>query len=859
MIGIAFFLAAAVSAPALQSAEQVPPSPAMQAAIDAGDVGAAAEQAAIETEACLADAGAEPTIETLAPCASLIMLAAQLSQQAGMYDEALDFGEAGTNLGVAAFGENSDIVAYSRRARGLALLELGRPDEGYAELAAALSAGRELYGDNDPELTLFLGAMANAELAKSKAAKAVALLREALALEDDELFLAQWQVQYTVALILLDDAEAAVKQARAAVDTFARLVGDNSTQAVDARIRLAGALAAAQRTDEALELLDPLIASLDGMDGFEFLLVEALFEKGKTLIRMSALDDAAVVLEKSLHLSRKINGDDASRTAVIVDQLAALHQAAAATDDVVIHPPAEFYEAYNAGDMEQAEAILAPIAKKCGREYSPDGPDPDKLAPCVTQFTMLSMTYSGLNQLRLAAQFSDLSIAIAEANMGDPSRELGQALMARGLILQQKSRIMESVPYLERSVAMLEGDSPNQAASMLFLASARLDTGDAELSLELVQKAIALAGTEFAPINFINVKALALLALGRIDEAESLLREAMAANPDITVPTRLKLETALAQTFLEQLKFDESIAMLDRLVSEVRAIFGEHPLTANVIDLLGTAHLRKGDNRAAIDALRESLAIKRALVGDDTPQAALAYNSLGLALLDSGAIDEAKNLILRALEIVRKLDEFNFDAYSAIAISFARLAELVNDPATSLEVADALVRYAEAYDRLDTPIMATIRVSRGTALTRLGRLDEADRELDAAWDTASASDNRRQSAFAAAIAKAQVAIARKDRSTARKWFGRAEDIARRTFEPTSSYRSTVWFLHGAFELDTGGDLAAARTLLRRSADGSLSRIESYDDFDAAAQCEMRGLSQIFRNQVEAAWKLQSAP
>ena len=155
-------------------------------------------------------------------------------------------------------------------------------------------------------------------------------------------------------------------------------------------------------------------------------------------------------------------------------------------------------------------------------------------------------------------------------------------------------------------------------------------------------------------------------------------------------------------------------------------------------------------------------------------------------------------------------------------------------------------------------MVATIRISRGTALTRLGRLDEAEAELKQAWAQVSVSDNAQGSAFSAAIALAQLAVARSDRDAARAWFGRAERMARRTFEPTSSFRSNASFLYGAFELETGGEIAAARTLLRRSAFGTLARIESYDDFDAAAQREMRGLSQIFRNQVEAAWKLQEA-
>ena len=53
-------------------------------------------------------------------------------------------------------------------------------------------------------------------------------------------------------------------------------------------------------------------------------------------------------------------------------------------------------------------------------------------------------------------------------------------------------------------------------------------------------------------------------------------------------------------------------------------------------------------------------------------------------------------------------------------------------------------------------------------------------------------------------------------------------------------------------------LAAARSLLREAVGGSLARIESYDDFDAAAQREMRSLATLFRDQVAIVWAIEEA-
>ena len=52
--------------------------------------------------------------------------------------------------------------------------------------------------------------------------------------------------------------------------------------------------------------------------------------------------------------------------------------------------------------------------------------------------------------------------------------------------------------------------------------------------------------------------------------------------------------------------------------------------------------------------------------------------------------------------------------------------------------------------------------------------------------------------------------------------------------------------------------APIAALLREAVGGSLARIESYDDFDAAAQREMRSLATLFRDQVAIAWAIEEA-
>lgn len=448
------------------------PSPELETAMAGGDPSAALDLAVAEIEACTANAGAEPTVEMLAPCAVLIMLGAQLAQQAGMAQKALDFGQAGADLARAMYGEHSDIEAYARLARGQALLQLSRNEKALAELESALGSARILFAAGASDLTPFLGGLADARLANRQPASARALLEEAIPIETDDLSRAQLRLQHAVALIGLEELDASLVEARTAAAAFAELLGETSDKPIEARIRIAGALAALEMADEAI-----------------------------------------------------------------------------------------------------------------------------------------------------------------------------------------------------------------------------------------------------------------------------------------------------------------------------------------------------------------------------------------------GAAEESARSFIRAIEILKDQEKVNLEWFAIAALNLGRMTELLARPEVALDLADSILKVSALRSEGGEPLQARVRGARASALFELGRYDEAIADSEIAWQIASNRAEMRDLAAGAATIRARAEAARGDAEAARTWFDRASRLAAQAFSDTDANRLAILYLYSAFELETGGDFAAARTLLRRATGGSLARIEGYDDFDAAAQREMRSLALLFRDQVEAAWRL----
>nr|XP_058950724.1 uncharacterized protein LOC131778323 [Pocillopora verrucosa] len=82
-----------------------------------------------------------------------------------------------------------------------------------------------------------------------------------------------------------------------------------------------------------------------------------------------------------------------------------------------------------------------------------------------------------------------------------------------------------------------------------------------------------------------------------------------------------------------------------------RELLGQHPFTASLLHYLGDAYQCLGDLKRAVAFKRESLEMRKYLLGDNHLDTARAYYGLGCALGALGSIEEALENIKKAREI----------------------------------------------------------------------------------------------------------------------------------------------------------------------------------------------------------------
>ncbi|KAL9986205.1 hypothetical protein ACROYT_G000311 [Oculina patagonica] len=82
-----------------------------------------------------------------------------------------------------------------------------------------------------------------------------------------------------------------------------------------------------------------------------------------------------------------------------------------------------------------------------------------------------------------------------------------------------------------------------------------------------------------------------------------------------------------------------------------RELLGKHPFTASLLHYIGDAYQKLGDPRRAVAFKKESLSMRKFLLGDDHLDTARAYYGVGCALGALGSTDEALENLNRALGV----------------------------------------------------------------------------------------------------------------------------------------------------------------------------------------------------------------
>jgi serine/threonine-protein kinase len=273
---------------------------------------------------------------------------------------------------------------------------------------------------------------------------------------------------------------------------------------------------------------------------------------------------------------------------------------------------------------------------------------------------------------------------------------------------------------------------------------------------------------------------------GALDEAESLYREALDVarthlppkHPEITRVLR-----DLGRLLAESARYEEAAALLNDVISINRDVLGDdHPRVTTDLNELATLHARSGNPGAAEPLFREALTRRRTQLGASHPYVATSLNNLAYTLKEQGKIDAAIPLYREAVNIAdaglgpdhvnTALFQYNLgtmlheqrhfdraeDLYrTALATlrarlpdNHSRLGDVLSDlgrlhldtnrPAAAVP----LLREGHSirHDQLgaDHDNTLSTQVQLGTALTELGRFDEAESVLLAVHRTLRSRD-----------------------------------------------------------------------------------------------------------------------
>lgn len=532
----------------------------------------------------------------------------------------------------------------------------------------------------------------------------------------------------------------------------------------------------------------------------------------------------------------------------------------AAVEVDVLQTSPEFDAAMDAGDSRKGLALIEPEVKACIAGNGGDGASPEQLRPCVLLISMWSLVMGEAGRVQEAVATAKRGVAIA-ATFEEASGMSMVAQFMLGAALERIGRHGEAEPAFVAALAAAEALFPGDPLLANYIgrrANNLVMQGRHAEALPLARRAVEMAGDTVEGAVFRMMEGTALTRLGQLAEAEATLRIAV-ARLDALMGSRatqsIRAREALAHCLEQQNRATESLALWRETVAMRRAE-GDSPDLADSLSGLSVLLVRTGEYREAEAAAREALAIRLRFFGEASNFTGLAYNNLGLVLMESGQIEAAAAMYGRSIEVIKASGVVNIDEMIAILTNLASVLVRLGETGQAIDVQRQILDYAERAFGPSHVRSVMARNNLGAALGGAGRHVEAIALLEANYAAAKAlGPQGMQIAALTASSLAAFAGREGDVERARRWFVRADADMRAAYRPDHVQRILLGWSYGNFLIGEADALPLARTLLLEAGSQTLARMASGQGFDAQAQAEMGRLTRVFRDQVRAAWSL----
>ncbi len=322
--------------------------------------------------------------------------------------------------------------------------------------------------------------------------------------------------------------------------------------------------------------------------------------------------------------------------------------------------------------------------------------------------------------LRLNGRLEEAAAELEKAVELDPDN--AQALNNLGIVRYEQGKFAEAADHYRRAIGM----RPNMAEAFNNLGNALRVAGDLDGAIDAYQS--ALLHREIYPEAYNNLGTL-LQHDGRMEEAEHALRKAILQNPRY-----VEAHNNLASLYASQ---DKEVDAL-RVLGDALKFAPQHPGT---LLLTARIQLRRNNHSAAEQAARLSLQAEPSsgpaltVLGQvlhetdryedalqvleqavrESPDSPEALNFYGVALKSVGRLAEAREYILKALELNRGM----FAAYANLndLVDFAK-----GEGEELFERMDAIM--SSAHDQQAEPFLA-LHFAYGKALDDRGEHERA--------------------------------------------------------------------------------------------------------------------------------------
>lgn len=309
---------------------------------------------------------------------------------------------------------------------------------------------------------------------------------------------------------------------------------------------------------------------------------------------------------------------------------------------------------------------------------------------------------------------------------------LGKAYLALAEFAAGRAQLQISLDLRKQK---LGADSLDTVESMNALGVAYLESKHYEQAEDLLKQALAGFRLLQGPQHFDTLMAMQNLAvlynqLGRFDDAELLFKEALAGLRSQLGPDhRETLATMgnLGDLYHSRGRDDEAEPLLTEVLERRRVTLGEdHPHTIGTLADLADVKRIRGKLDEAELLYKQALKLRRAKLGEDHPSTLESMNGLAMLYRDRSRYDLAEPLLKQVLEARRK--KFGADDPNTVSI-LNNLAALYRDQGRYVEAEPLFKEVLERWRaRLGADHPRTLRAMNNLATLYLSRqrFDEAE-------------------------------------------------------------------------------------------------------------------------------------